>query len=111
MKGCPRRPQPIRHAPGITDERRSARLLVDAHHHPVAGWPRSRNGMSLHVRQKLLINALCRTAKGKLTKCRQIARRKIMIECPPRRLGDIDLAFFEPLDEVVRGDVDDLNIV
>ena len=65
--------------------------------------------MRLHVCEQLLIHAFRRAAQRKLAQGGQVAGREIMLEGTLGLLGDVDFAFLEPLDQVIRGEVDELD--
>ena len=101
--------QPVRQALGVAHQAGGARVLADADQDPLAGRPRARDGMRLHVGEELLVDPLGGAAEGELAERGQIARREVVRQRPRRLLGDIDLAFLQPLDEVVRRQVDELD--
>ncbi len=61
--------------------------------------------------QKLLVHALGGAAERKLPERGQIARREIVVERALGLLGDVNLAFLEPLDQLLGRQVDDLDVV
>ena len=67
--------------------------------------------MGLHVVQQLLVDALGSAAERQLPERRQIARREVVLDRTLGGVGEVDLAFLEPLDQVVGGKIDDLDIV
>ena len=103
------RMQAVGEALGIADEARGARILADADEDTLAGSPRARNGVRLHVRQQLVVDPLGRGAEGELAERGEVARREVVLERPLRLLGQVDLAFLQPLDQIVRRQVDELD--
>ena len=67
--------------------------------------------MRLHMGEELLIDGLSRSPKGELPQRGEIAGREIMLESALGGLGDVNLSFFQPLNEIVRRDVDNLDVV
>ena len=67
--------------------------------------------MRLHMRQKLLVHPLRGLAQRQFAQGRQVSRRKIVFQRPLRCLRDIDLAVMQPLDQVFRRQIDDLDII
>ena len=83
MQDRPRSVQAFRHAAAVAHERASPpRTRVDADENALAGCPGAGDGIRLHVRQQLLVDALRGATQGELAKCRQIALRKIAFERP-----------------------------
>ena len=76
---------------------------------PAAHGPGDRVG--LHVGEQLLVDPLGGAPQRQFAQRRQIARREIMLERPLGLLGDIDLALLQPLDQFVRREVDQLDLV
>ena len=54
---------------------------------------------------------LSRSPKGELPQRGEIAGREIVLESALGGLGDVNLSFFQPLNEIVRRDVDNLDVV
>ena len=103
--------QPVGQALGVAHEAGGARVLVDADEHPLAGRPGAGDGVRLHVAEKLGVDPLGDAAQRQLAQRGQVAGREIVGERPAGGLADIDLAVLQPLDQVVGGDVDDLDVV
>ena len=61
--------------------------------------------------EKLLVDALRRAPEREFAQRREIARREIVVQRPLRLGRDIDLALLQALDQIVRRDVDDLDVV
>ena len=111
MQHRPGGAQPVGLAAGITHQIGPARAVAEADQHPVSRRPRAGNRMRLHVVEQLLVDALGGAAQRQLAQRRQVAGRKIVLDCLTRRLRHIDLAVMQPLDQVGGGDVDDLDLV
>ena len=60
----------------------------------------------MHLGQKLLVDALGGAAQCQLAQRVQVHRGEIMLKGPARLLRHIDLALFQPLDQVVGREVD-----
>ena len=69
---------------GVAHQPGAARVLADADQHPLARGPGPRNGMGLHVREQLLIDALGGAPQRQFAQGGEIAGREIMVE---RALG------------------------
>ena len=66
--------QTVRQALGVAHEAGRARIFADADQNALPGRPWPRNGMSLHMREQLLVHALRGAAKRKLAQGGQVAR-------------------------------------
>ncbi len=111
MDGAPAGAQPFGLTPGVADQGGAGGVLVDADQQPLARRPGAGNGVGLHVGQQLLVHPLRRASQRQFAQRGEVSRRKIMANRPFRGARDIDLALLEPLDQVVRRDVDDLDVV
>ncbi len=107
----PFRVEPVGDPSGVADECQRGRALADANEQPVAGGPRSGDGMRPHVVQHLIVDALCRAAQRQLAQGRQIAGLEIVLERTFGLMRNVDLAFVQALDEIARGEVDELDLV
>ena len=105
----PRRMQAVRQALGVAHEAGGARVLADADEDALARRPRARDGVRLHLGEQLLVHALGRAAQRELAQRRQIGGREEVLERPLGLLGDVDLAFLQALDQIVRREVDQLD--
>ena len=107
----PGRVQPVGQALGVAHEAGGARILADADQNPLARRPRARDGVRLHLGEQLVVDALGGPAQRELAQRRQVARREEVLERPLGLLRDVDLAFLQPLDQVVGRQVDELDRV
>ena len=85
--------------------------LADAGQDALAGRPRARDRVRLHIAHHLLVDPLRRAAQCELAQRGQVAGREVV---PDRALGlvrHIDLAVAQPLDQVLRRQVDQLDVV
>ena len=105
----PWRVQPIRQPLGIAHEPGRARILAEANQDALARGPGAGDGIGLHMRQQLLVDALGGAPQGELAQRGQISRRKIMFERALGLFGDIDLALLEPGNQVVRRQIDQFD--
>ena len=105
----PGRVQPIRQPLGVAHQPRRARILAEANQDALAGGPWAGYRIGLHVREQLFVDALGGPPQRQLAQRGQVARRKIMLERALGLLGNVDLALFQPLDQIVRRQVDQLN--
>ena len=104
-----RRMQPVRQPLGIAHEASRARVLADADQDALARCPGARNGAGLHLSEQLLVDPLGGAAQRELAQRRQVGGREKMLE---RALGlsrNVNLAFLEPLDQVVGREIDQLD--
>ena len=67
------------------------------------------DGVGLHVVEQLLVDPLGGAPQRQFAQRRQVARREIMLQRALGLLGDIDLALLQPLDQVVRREVDQFD--
>ena len=95
----------------ITKQHRAARLRINKGEKTLPRLPRARYGMRAHVIDHLRIDTLRRTAQCHFTQCRQIAGREKIMCSTPGGIREIDLAFLQPLQKIIRRDVDKLHIV
>ena len=103
--------QAIRKPLGIAHQPGAAWVLADADQDPLARGPGPRYGMGLHVREQLLIDALGGAPQRQFAQGGEIAGREIVVERALGLLWHVDLALFQPLHQVVRGQVDHLDVV
>ena len=103
--------QPVREALGVTHQASGARVLADADQHPLARGPGAGDGVGLHVGEELGVDPLRRAAEREFPQRGEIAGGEVVGERAAGGLADIDLAVLEALDQVVGGDVDDLDVV
>ena len=103
--------QPVGHPLGLADQRGRVRALADADDDALARGPRAPDGVQAHVREQLLVDPLGSTPERQLAQRRQVAGSEVVLKGALGRLRDINLALPQPLDQVVRRDVDDLDVV
>ena len=101
--------QAVGEALGVTHEPCRARVLADADEQALARSPWARNGPRLHLVEQLLVDALGGAPQRQLAQSGQIGGREEMLERALGLLGDVDLALFQALDQVVGSDVDKLD--
>ena len=65
--------------------------------------------MRLHFREQLLVHPLGGAAQGQFAERRQVGGREEMFEGALGLFGDVDFAFLEPLDQIGRRQVDELD--
>ena len=61
------------------------------------------------MREQLLVDPLGGAPQRELAQGRQVARREVMLERALGLLGDVDLPLFQALDQVVGGEIDELD--
>ena len=101
--------QPVRQPFGIAHEAGRPRIFAHAGQDALARRPRPRDRMGLHVREQLLVDAFRGAAQRQLAQRRQVAGREVVIQRALGLLGNVDLPLLEPFDEVVRGQIDELD--
>ena len=109
--GGPGRMQPVRQPLGVAHQPGRARIFAEAHQDALARRPGARDGVGLHMGQQLLIDPLGGPPQRQFAQRGQVARREIMLERALGLLGDVDLAFPQPLNQVVRRQVDQFDRV
>ena len=107
--GGPGRVQPVRQPLGVAHQPRRARILAEANQDALARRPRAGDRVGLHMGEQLLVDALGGPPQRQLAQRGQIARREIMLERALGLFGDVDLAFLQPLNQVVRREVDQFD--
>ena len=103
--------QVICRSPRRSDQSRSARSFADADEDSLSRRPRAGNRMRPHMRQQLLVDSLGGAAQRQLAQCGEVARREIVAYRPFCLLRHIDLTLAQALDQVLGGEIDDLDIV
>ena len=68
------------------------------------------DGAGLHVGAHLVVHPGCGAAQGKLPQGDEVAGLEEFFHGPGRLLGDVDLAFAQPLQQLVRRDVHQLDL-
>ncbi len=105
----PGRMQPVRQPLGVAHEAGRARILAEAHQDALARGPRTLDRVGLHVGEQLLVDALGGAAQRQLAQRGQVSRREIMLQRTLGLPGNVDLALLQPLDQVVRREVDQFD--
>ncbi len=103
--------QAIGDATGVTDQRRGIARLADTDQQPVPSRPRPGDRVRLHVRQQLVVDPLRGPPQRQFPQRGQIAWREIVPDGALGLMRHIDLAFAQPPDQVVRRQVDDLDVL
>lgn len=111
VEGSPGSVQTIRGALGVTHETRDARVFADTDENPLPGRPWAGDGVRLHVRAKLVVDPLRRPAERKLAKRCEISGGEEVFQGAPGSLRDIDFPLAQPLHEIARGKVNDLDLI
>ena len=70
----PRRVQRVREPPGVPDEAQRSRVFANADEHARARRPWTADGVRLHMRKQLVVDALRRPPQGQLAKGGQVSR-------------------------------------
>ena len=111
MHRSPRRLQTVRHALGMTHHVGAGGVAADAGQDALAGRPRTRNRVRLHIAHHLLVHPLRRAPQRKLAQRGQVAGREVVADRALRLVRHIHLAVAQPLDQVFRRQVDQLDVV
>ena len=107
----PRSVQAVSEPFGVANQSGAAPILADADQDALARRPRPGDGVRLHLAEQLLVDALGRPAQRQLAQGGEIGGRKEMLERALGLLGDVDLALFQPLNEIVGREIDELDRV
>ena len=103
--------QLVGEALGVADEAGGAGVLADADDDALAGGPGAGDGVRLHVGEELGVDPLGGGAQRELAQRGEVAGREVVRERAVGGARDVDLAVLEAADQVVRGDVDHLDVV
>src|SRR5262249_44754728 len=101
----------IGEAPSITHHRDIAGLLADADEDALAGGPWPRDRMLTHVADHLLVDPLCGATERELAEGGEVAWGGIVADGALCLLRQVDLAFLEALDQILGGEIDELDLV
>ena len=101
--------QAVGQALGVAHEPGATGVFVDADEDALAGGPRPGDRARLHLAQQLLVDPLGGAAQRELAQRGEVLRREEVLQRALRLVRHVDLAFAQALDEVVRGDVDELD--
>ncbi len=94
---------------GVAHEPGAAGVFVDADEDALTGSPWPGDRARLHLAQELLVDPLGGAAQCKLAQRGEVFRREEVLQGALRLVRHVDLAFAQALDEVVRGDIDELD--
>ena len=108
-KRSPGRVQPVCKPLGVAHEAGGSGVLAHAHENALACGPGTGDGLGLHLLEQLLVHALGGAPQGELAQRREIGGREVVLERALGLLGDVDLALFQPLDQVVGRQIDELD--
>ena len=110
MHGGPRRALGIGDALGGADQPVGTRQFADRDHDPLAPRPGARQRMAADIVQHLRIHRLRGAAQRQFAQRRQVGFGEEVVECAGRLVGHIHLALLQPLDQLVGGNVDHLDL-
>ena len=105
----PLRVQPVGQPLGVAHEPCRARVFADADQDALARGPGTGDGVGLHMGEQLLVDPLGGAPQRQFAQRGQVARREIMLQRALGLFGDVDLAFLQPLDQVVGREVDQFD--
>ena len=94
---------------GVADKTGAARIVADANKDALARRPRALDGARLHLGEQLLVYALGGAAQSNFAERGKVRRRKEILERALGLLGNVDFAFLQALNQIVRREVDQLN--
>ena len=83
---------------------------MDAGQQPLARGPGAGEAVRAHVLDHLVVDALGRAAQRQLAQGGEVAVAEIVVERPAGGLGHVDLALVQPLAQLVRREVDQLDL-
>ena len=107
----PGRLQAVGHALGVAHHVGAAGIVADACEDALAGRPRTGDRVRLHVAHHLVVHPLRGAAQCQFAQRRQVAGREIVADRAFGLVRHIDLAVAQPLDQVLRCQVDQLDVV
>ena len=107
----PFRPQTIGQPAAGPHELRRERARADAHQEAFRHRPRLLDGVIAHVGLHLRVHPLGGPPERQLAQRDQIALAEEVVDRFLGLLRDVDLAFFEALEEIIRRQVDQLDLV
>ncbi len=102
----PLRLQAAGHPPRRPDEPRRHGARPDADDDPLGDGPRLLDPVGAHVAAHLIVDALGGAPQGELAQGDQVALAEEVARRALDLLGEVDLALAQPLEEVVRREVD-----
>ena len=111
MDRRPGRLQAVRHPFGVAHHVDAARIAADAGQHALAGRPGPGDRVGLHVADHLFVDPLRRATQREFAQRGQIAGREIVTDCALGLVRHIDLAVLQALDQVVRRQIDQFDVV
>ncbi len=94
---------------GVADETGRARVVADANKDALACRPRALDGAGLHLGEQLLVHALGGATQSEFAERGKICRRKEILKRAFGLLGNVDFAFLQALNQIVRCEVDQLD--
>ena len=101
--------QPVGEPLGVANESGAAPVFADADQNALARGPGPGDGVRLHLAEQLLVHALGRPPQRELAQSDEVGRRKEMLERALGLFGDVDLALFQPLNEIAGREIDKLD--
>jgi len=109
VESGPGRVQTIGEPLGIAHEGGRTRVLADTDENALTRGPRSRDGARLHVLEQLLVDPLRRAAQRQFAQRGEIGGGEEVPERALGLLGDVDPALLQPLDQIVRRQIDEFD--
>lgn len=110
VEGGPLRALAIGEALGGADQCLAAGKFADRHEHAFARCPGALRGFGIEIVEHARVDRLRALPQRQFAQGRQIRAAEEMPERPARFLRDVDLPLFEPLDQLIGRDIDDLEL-
>ena len=101
--------QPVGKPLGVANKSGAAPVFADADQNALARGPGPGDGVRLHLAEQLLVDALGRPAQRELAQSDEVGWRKEMLERALGLFGHVNLALFQPLNEIVGRQIDQLD--
>jgi hypothetical protein len=105
----PLRMQAVGQPFGVAHQPCRARIFAHADQNAFANGPRSVDGVGLHVGEQLLVDAVRGAPQRQFAQRGEVSGREIMLQRTLGLFGNVDLALLQPLDQVVRRQIDQFD--
>ena len=101
----------FRRAVGDADQTVGIVANAQINHHALAGGPRTGDGVSTHVIDHLRVDPFGGATQRQFAQSGQIAGSEEVVDGQSGLFGHIDLAFVQALDQLVRGQIDQFDLI
>ncbi len=95
---------------GVADQLGRTLAAMHAGQQPLPRGPGAREAVGAHVLDHLVVDALGRPPQRQLAQGGQVAGAEIVVERPRGGFGHVDLALVQAFAQLVRGEVDELDL-